>query len=168
MRRRTSARLRQLVRNGPVASEWVPRTWRVRALRRPGVDVGWANIYPGVTILGTGSLRIGHNSMINRGCVIDVSADVSIGADVHLGHQVLVVTSTHDLVSDARRRAGPRLDRAVSIGDGAWLGARTTVLPGVVIGAGSVVAAGALVSSDVPPDSLYGGVPARLLRQLPV
>ena len=54
----------------------------------------------------------------------------------------------------------------MTIGDGCWLGARAVVLPGVRIGAGSIVAAGALVTRDVPPNSLVAGVPAKLVRDL--
>jgi len=55
----------------------------------------------------------------------------------------------------------------VSVEDGAWIAARVTVLPGVTIGRGSVVAAGAVVTRDVPPNCLVAGVPARVLRELP-
>jgi maltose O-acetyltransferase len=57
--------------------------------------------------------------------------------------------------------------RPVSIEDGAWIAARVTILPGVTIGRGTVVAAGAVVTRDVPPNTLAAGVPARVKRELP-
>ncbi len=74
-------------------------------------------------------------------------------------------TGSHHVGSSAQR-CGPGLTRPIRIGDGCWLGARVTVLGGVEIGAGSVVAAGALVNRSIPPNELWGGVPARLIRRL--
>ena len=76
-----------------------------------------------------------------------------------------VVTGSHQL-GDRRRRAGPPLPRPVRIGSGCWLGARVIVLPGVTIGPGCIIAAGAVVAQDCAADGLYAGVPARRLRDL--
>ncbi len=62
-------------------------------------------------------------------------------------------------------RNGPAIEpRPVEIGEGAWLAARVTLLPGVRIGAGSVIAAGSIVAGNVPPGAVAGGIPARILR----
>lgn len=86
-------------------------------------------------------------------------------AGVALGPGVLVTSASH-VMSSPRRRQGPVEPRPVRIGRGAWVGARAVILPGVTVGAGCVVAAGAVVTKDTEPDTLYGGVPARPLRQL--
>ncbi|MGD9753769.1 MAG: acyltransferase [Acidimicrobiia bacterium] len=77
----------------------------------------------------------------------------------------MIVTSDHQL-GDSYRRAGPLAAEEVTIEDGCWIGARVTVLPGSSIGAGSVVAAGAVVRGALAPNGLYAGVPARLVRPL--
>lgn len=69
-------------------------------------------------------------------------------------------------MGSSERRAGAGWAKPIHIEDGCWIGARVTVLGGVRIGRGSVVAAGAVVTRDVPENCLVGGVPARLLRQL--
>ena len=79
---------------------------------------------------------------------------------------VMVITSTHDH-RDPRLRAGAASGRSVTIADGCWLASRATVLPGVHVGEGCVIAAGAVVVRDCAPHGLYVGVPARRVRDLP-
>jgi maltose O-acetyltransferase len=82
-----------------------------------------------------------------------------------LGHEVMLMTSSHEIGSD-EHRAGPLYTAPITIKDGVWIGSRSVVLPGVTVGAGSVVAAGAIVTKDVPPHTLVGGVPARIIREI--
>ena len=143
---------------------------RVRLYRMLGIGVGRETIIAGpITFAGSGNapsqLRMGSGCFINSNVYIDASAAVTLGDGVYMGHHVMVVTSGH-AIGRAARRAGT-LERApVTVGDGAWLGARATLLPGVTIGAGAVVAAGAVVTKDIPPHTVVGGVPARVIRAL--
>jgi maltose O-acetyltransferase len=145
---------------------------RVRAsvLRLAGFGIGrgvvmWGN--PKVSGRGNlyGRLSIGAHTWMNFGCVLELGASIEIGERVTFGHQVMILTTTH-AIGAADRRAGTVCSRPVKIGDGAWLGARCLIMPGVTVGAGSVVAAGAVVNRDVPPHTVVGGVPARLIRAL--
>jgi maltose O-acetyltransferase len=144
---------------------------RTYALRWAGFAIGATSVFWGMPTITGGkdlyhNLRIGGGCVFNAGCVFDLEAPIVIGDRVALGHQVLLLTSTH-LIGPPERRAGLRLARApVCIGDGAWLGSRCTVMPGVEIGAGAIVAAGALVNRDVPANSLVAGVPGRPVRCL--
>lgn len=113
-----------------------------------------------------GRLHIGSDTMINDHCFADLNAEIHIGNRVSIGHHVTFVTAEHE-VGPASCRAGARRARPIVIDDGCWIGAHSTVLPGVHIGRSSVVAAGSLVSGNVPPNRLVGGVPARALRSLP-
>ncbi|MDW3214164.1 MAG: DapH/DapD/GlmU-related protein [Ilumatobacteraceae bacterium] len=123
----------------------------------------------GMRIAGRGPaerrLRIGDRGWINAGCYFDASAPITIGDDVAIGQGVLILTQSHEL-GPSERRAGALTDAPVTIGDGCWLGARSVILPGVTIERGSIVAAGAVVRHDVPPDTLVAGVPARTIRDL--
>jgi len=144
---------------------------RVRILRLAGFRIGPGTVMWGApTLTGGGDLcrrlRIGRECWFNAGCFLNAGADILIGDRVAVGHQVLILTETHGL-GDGARRAGPLRAAPVRIGDGAWLGARCTILPGVTVGEGAIVAAGAVVTRDVPPHTLVGGVPARVLRELP-
>lgn len=112
------------------------------------------------------NLSIGADTLITGPLSIDLEAPVHIGDRVRIGHDVLLLTVDHQ-IGKSEYRCGHSFARPISIGDGAWLGSRVVVLPGVSIGKGAVVAAGAVVTRDVPADTLVAGVPARVLRALP-
>ena len=118
-------------------------------------------IYRGNEILGP--VTIGDRSFINRDGYI--RANVSIGSKVAIGAFCRLVTDDHEMGGPSQR-AGKLFSRSIVIGDGVFIGASVTVIGGVTIGAGSIVGAGAVVTKDVPPNSVVGGVPARIIRQL--
>jgi maltose O-acetyltransferase len=145
---------------------------RVRAilLRMAGLKIGKGTIFSGMPSFQGGRhirelLEVGAGCWFNIGCRLDVHAEVNIGDRVRFGQEVLVLTHTHE-IGLAWQRAGALTTGSVRIGDGAWLGARVTVLPGIRIGEGAVVAAGSIVTQDVPANTLAGGVPARVIREL--
>ena len=110
-----------------------------------------------------GSLKIGDRTFINSGVSICAQTSVEIGADCAIGNHTLIMDTDFHVIGDINRcpAAVP-----VLIEDEVWLGARVTVLKGVRIGRGAVVAAGAVVTRDVAPYTLVGGVPARPIRTL--
>lgn len=112
------------------------------------------------------NLRIGQRSQVGIGCHFSLNAPVTVGDDVVFGHYVRIITDTHEL-GPSIRRCGERIPLPVVVEDGVWLASNVVLLPGVTIGRGSVVASGAVVSRDVPPNCIVGGVPARVLRTLP-
>ncbi|MBK5222602.1 MAG: acyltransferase [Acidimicrobiia bacterium] len=147
----------------------VPRL-RTAVLRSCGWQIGRGTIFAGVPVLtGNGALldrlSIGAVGFVNVGCHWDLNERIVIGDHVSIGHEVLLVTSTHRL-GDRRHRAADLDPRPITIGDGVWLGARSTILPGVTIGDGAVVAAGAIVRRDVPPDALAAGPQGEVIRIL--
>jgi acetyltransferase-like isoleucine patch superfamily enzyme len=111
------------------------------------------------------NLEIRHGVVLNAGCVLELGAKITIEEGAGLGHEVAVLTTTHE-IGDERQRWGRPVSLPVRIGSGAWLCSRCMVLPGVEVGPGAVVGAGALVTRDVAPNTLVGGVPARLIRRL--
>lgn len=118
-------------------------------------------IYRGNEILGP--VTIGDRSFINRDGY--VRANVTIGARVAIGAYCRLVTDDHELGGPSQR-AGKFFSGKIIIGDGVFIGANVTVISGVTIGAGSIVGAGAVVVKDVPPNSVVGGVPAKIIRTL--
>ena len=139
-------------------------------LKTAGFNIGGGTLLVDTpTITGSGNiyrrLQIGRSCFMNLGCILDLSADIIIGSNVSFGQQVMLLTNSHTL-SNHERRAGETFARPVHIEDGVWLGARCIIFPGVTVGRGAVVAAGAVVTTDVAPNMMVGGVPAREIRQL--
>ena len=112
-------------------------------------------------ISGWGRIRIGHRVFVNCGTVIISVKEITIGDDVAFANEVYVMDSNSHGVEGR-----PHVEAPVRIGDGTWLGARAMVLPGVTIGKRVMVAAGAVVTRDVPDDVLVAGNPARVVRSL--
>lgn len=109
-------------------------------------------------------LRIGRDVFINQGCRLDDIGGIELGDEVMLGPGVRLISSGHPLDPAVRRRqvtAAP-----IVVGRNVWIGAGATVLQGVTIGDDAVVAAGAVVTSDVPPAVLVAGVPARVVKSV--
>jgi maltose O-acetyltransferase len=103
--------------------------------------------------------RIGRGTRISRDCTLDTRGGLSIGDHVSISPEVVVLTADHD-----RDDPGfPLRHRQVVIEDHVWIGMRAMVLPGVHIGRGAVVAAGAVVTGDVEPLSIVAGIPARVV-----
>ena len=148
------------------ASPACDRRLRARILRRAGVDVGTALVEPGCFFFGAG-VTLGDWSWINHRCYFDSRDRIHLGTKVALGMEVMLCTSGHR-PGGPEKRSGPYVSGPITIGDGAWVGARALVLGGVTIGEGCIVAAGAVVASDLEPHGLYAGVPARRVRDLPV
>lgn len=118
-------------------------------------------IYRGAEIQGP--VRIGQDCFINRDAYI--RPETTLEAGVFLGPFVRIITDGHH-IGEETRRAGVNRLQPVRIGAGTWVGASTTILGGVTIGQGCIIAAGALVNKDIPPNTLAGGVPARVIRHL--
>ena len=145
---------------------------RVRAglLRLIGIPVGDGTELQGLPKI-TGSEALFANLVIGAGCMIDINCTfdleekITIGDRVALDPEVMLLTSTHELASRVHR-AGPLVRNPVVIEAGAWLGARSIVLPGVTIGAGAIVNPGAVVNKDVLPHTRVGGIPAVQLEVL--
>ncbi|HAY61599.1 MAG TPA: acetyltransferase [Acidaminococcaceae bacterium] len=111
------------------------------------------------------NIHVGDDFLANYSVVILDIAPVFIGNHVMLGPHTLISTVNHPL-DPAGRRRHLGIAKPVRIGDDVWVGGNVTILPGVTIGSNVVVAAGAVVTHDVPDNSLVAGVPARIIRKL--
>ena len=162
------------------AAAWLMSGWplgagvraRARIYKAAGLNLGHGTLLAGPIQLGmTGNpcrnIKIGAGCFLNSPLFIDAAAPVTIGNGVSVGHHVVIITSGHAL-GTPEFRAGPLQAAPVTIEDGAWIAAGVTLLPGVTIGRGAVVAAGAVVTKDVAPNTLVGGIPAKLIRALDV
>lgn len=144
---------------------------RTALMRQAGVQIGPSSLIQGsMHITGSGpnpcaQVSIGSFSIVSGTLHCDVGGPIRIGDRVRIGHDVSLLTVDHQVGPDYMR-SGKTKHGPIEIGDGAWLASRVVVLPGVRIGAGAIVAAGSVVTRDVPDHTLVVGVPARVARNL--
>src|SRR6478735_2528883 len=147
------------------AFDWCPPFAAARAvtlaLTASGVRIGSASVFWAMPELsGPGDvysrLKIGTYCGFNARCYFELYDQVTIGDHVAVGQDVMFLTREHD-TSHADQRGRSRGSAPIEIGNGVWLGARCTILPGVKIGAGSVIGASVVVAQDVPANVLLLG-----------
>lgn len=146
-----------------------------RTLERPRVDnqgrlvIGKGALLRSINVpvelaVGRGaSLEIGENSVLNYGVSVGAMSSVSIGCRVRIGPYVMIIDTEFHSIYDRTVMPAPR---PVVIEDDVWLGAKSSVLPGVRIGKGSIVGVSSVVAADVPPYTMVAGVPARPVKKL--
>ncbi|MDD4319306.1 MAG: acyltransferase [Candidatus Peribacteraceae bacterium] len=121
------------------------------------------NIYRG----GFRMLQTGHHCFIGDECLFDLAGQITLGDHVTLAERVTVLTHMNVGFHDHPLQPHfPPVLKHVSIGDGSFIGANVTILPGVTIGRGSFIGASSLVREDVPDGMVVAGVPARVLRSV--
>lgn len=109
------------------------------------------------------NLTIGKDVFINSGCHFQDQGGIEIGDGSLIGHNVVLATINHDLAPSENRK---NHYESIKIGAHVWIGSNATVLPGVTVGDWAVIAAGAVVTRDVPPMTVVGGVPAKVLKMV--
>ena len=109
------------------------------------------------------NITIGKNVFINSGCHFQDQGGVWIGDDVLIGHNVVFATINHDLEAKNNRK---NHYKPITVKDHVWIGSNVTVLPGVTIGEWAVAAAGAVITKDVEPYTVVGGVPAKFIKRI--
>ena len=109
------------------------------------------------------NIHIGEHVFINAGCSFQDQGGITIGNGCLIGHNTVIATLNHE---EQPERRGDLHPSPVVIGNRVWIGANATILPGVKIGDGAIIAAGAVVTKDVSPNTVVGGVPARVIKQI--
>ena len=143
---------------------------RYLLLKLAGVGIlGRSFIIPPIIITPVGkvvNVTIGENTFINMFCRFGCpTANIVIGNNVSVGPKVSFETVSHGLVYRSTFGRGT-VSKQITVEDKVWLGAGVIVLQGVTIGEGSVISAGAVVTKDVEPYSVYGGVPAKRIKAI--
>src|ERR1700675_894577 len=127
------------------------------------VDESFLLIPPFYTAGGT-EIRVGHDVFINQNCTFYDLGGLDIANDVMIGPNVSIITTGHPLEPSQRRAA--TIGKPIVIERNVWIAAGATIIGGVTVGEDSVVAAGSVVTRDVPPNTLVGGNPARVIRSI--
>lgn len=142
---------------------WYRRMLGISLGPQSGIHLGCYLWFYGPGQIRRDGVSIGAYSRINRDCTLDVRGGLTIGDNVSVSPQVSILTASHG-VADPEFRVE---NRRVVIEDNVFVGTRAMILPGVTLGRGSVVAAGAVVARDVPPLAIVAGVPARIVGERP-
>jgi maltose O-acetyltransferase len=145
------------------------RAWLYRA---GGCDIANSVALQGpLTLLGGGPaahhLHVGEGSIVAPMVVFGLDADISIHRRVAIGPGAAFHTATHAIGFGSRRMQLPSAGHGITIEDGVWIGANSVILPGVTVGRGSVVAAGTVLTDNVPPNVVTSGNPATVGEALP-
>lgn len=120
-------------------------------------------LYTGVRIeIGkNGSLRIGNGTYVNRNSLLVCESEINIGADCKISWDVIIMDSDMHPINSKTI-----IHKPVNIEDDVWIGCRCIILKGVTIGKGAIIAAGSIVTKNVPPHTIYGGNPAKFLAKV--
>jgi acetyltransferase-like isoleucine patch superfamily enzyme len=109
------------------------------------------------------NITIGQRVFINSGCHFQDQGGINIDDGSLIGHNVVLATLNHDQNPGERASMHPA---PVIIGKNVWIGSNSTILPGVTIGNGAIIAAGAVVNKDVPENTVVGGIPAKKIKDI--
>lgn len=119
----------------------------------------------GVHITGLRKLKLGSEVSIQCNCYLSCEGGLEIGDNVSIGHGTSILTTEHSYADyDIPIKKQAIIYKATKISNNVWIGANTTILAGVTIGEGSIVAAGAVVTKNVEKKSIVGGVPAKFIK----
>ena len=127
------------------------------------VDDHFRLIPPFYTAYGL-EIRVGHRVFINQNCTLYDLAEINIGDDAMIGPNVSIITAGHPV--EPSERCACIIGKPIVIGRNVWIAAGATIIGGITVGENSVIAAGSVVTKDVPPNTLVGGNPARVIRSI--
>ena len=141
---------------------WCLNGWRCFLLRAFGALIGkGVRIQGGAKVWQPWRLKIGDNSWIDGGVSLYCVDDIKIGSNAVISEGAFICTASHDISSETFNL----VTSPIEIGDSAWVCSRATVLPGVKVGAGAIIAAGSIVAKDVERWSIVAGNPAKFIKK---
>ena len=162
-------RLRVMIWNGISKKRGVVKiAQRYMLCKSLGADLGDnVSIHDNVYFFNMENMKFGNNVSVHPMCYFQASGGIEIGNDVSIAHGVTLMTQNHSYADiSIPIKDQPVISKPIVIEDNVWIGAKATVLYGCKIAKNSVVAAGAVVTKDVPPNSVVAGVPARVIKEL--
>ena len=148
---------------------WISTPMRIRFLKW-GDEIGKNTVIRAQCYFNGRHIKIGEDCFVNYFCKFyshqDDTSCIELEDNVVVAMNVIFCTHTHDILGENRRASKYTITKPIKVCKGTWIGANAIVLPGVRIGEGCVIAAGSVVANDCEDNSLYAGVPARLIRKL--
>lgn len=148
------------------SSKLMPNILRYWVYKICGLNIKSYRISPNCFFSGN-KVSIGRKTFINYHCFFDNSDSIEIGERCAIGYEVMFCTSTHK-IGESQQRANTPYGLPIKVGNGCWIGARSTILAGVTIEHGCVIGSGTVVIKDCKANGLYVGVPAKRIRDLDI
>lgn len=158
----------RVIINKVACSYFIPNSIRRKLLNICGMDLDDSSRIMSNCFFDTNLIYLGKNSFINRFCQFhdgDHGGKIRIEDDCMIAMNVNFCTVSHE-IGNSTRRSGKAFIKNIHVKSGCWIGANCTILPGVTINEGCIIAAGSIVSKDCDSNGLYGGVPAKLIKKL--
>lgn len=158
----------RLLKFFPSSDSKISRLIRFSALKSIAASCGeLVDIRNQVDLFGTSNLRIGSRVSIHPKCYIDATGGITIGNDVSIAHHTTILSTSHSWDSDTTPiRDQATINQPTIIHNNVWIGAGCRILGGVEIHNHSIIAAGAVVTKDVPANTIVGGVPAKVIKKI--
>jgi len=147
-----------------IRSVEIPRNWGdIKLEQKCALDKGVVLLCSGPRT--SDKIRIGYNTYINRKTMLDAHKKIWIGKNVMIGPSCYITDSDHGILLGQSVKNQPMKYGEVIIEDDVWIGAHVIILKNVRVGRGAIVAAGAVVTRDVQPDTIVAGIPAKTMRK---
>lgn len=163
-------RIERLITNSVASNNNMPLLFRLKLYRLLKFNFNNSEIISNC-FFNNKNVTIGKDSFVNRFCQFHSGEGegkgISIGEKCYIAMNVNLCCISHE-IGDEDQRAVEKISGGIQIGNGVWIGANSVILPNVTIGKGCIIAAGSVVTKDCEPNSLYGGTPARKLKDLPL
>lgn len=157
--------IRDLMFNTIASSKNIPKRVRMLIYKWGDMEIK-GSIFPG-SFMGGSKIKIGKDSFVNYNCFFDGMAPIKIGDNCFISMEVMFCTSMHEMINvDNENKISDSFGLPINVEDNCWIGARATILPGVNIGIGCIIAAGAVVNRNCAPNGLYAGVPTKRVKEL--
>lgn len=151
------------------SSTLIPIFYRKYLLKLLGVASGGGGYFNPNIRFHRANISFGTRCIVGHGVFFDASGRILVGDHVAIAPCAVVLSATHKIMPSTFRRDHAQVNLLETvIEQGCWVGARAVILPGVRVGEGCVIAAGAVVNQDCLPNGLYAGVPAKRIKDLPV
>ena len=143
------------------------RFWNIKRLllKVAGINIGNSYIVGPIYLGSMINIKIGNGCWLGKDLSMDGDGKIEIEDNVDIAPHVVISTGSHEIGTEARR-AGEGVVKKIKIGSGTWIGTNVTIVNDTIIGSGCVIAAGSVVTGDIPDNVLAAGVPAKVKKKL--
>ncbi len=160
--------IEKIIVNKIIESYFLPNKIRRILLNKCGMNISKSSNVSSNCFFTSNNITVGEGSFINRFCQFNTglyNESIKIGENCMVAMNVNFCATTHE-IGQSNKRARKSYTKPILVKSGCWIGANSVILPGITIESGCIIASGAVVTKDCKPNGLYGGVPAKRIKDL--